>query len=74
MYKGRSFIIKGAKTGDRVGRFGAEDFGEGFDDAHKDVFTGDPWRLMPEVYCYLGVGDIVALGIGSGYGTSASVG
>ena len=74
MYEGQFFVIEGAETGNRLGRFGAKDVGEAFDDAHEDVFTGDPWCLMPEVYCYMGVGDTVALGIRSGYETSASIG
>lgn len=51
MYEGILFVIEGAETGNRVRRFGAEYFGEAFDDAHEDVFAGYRWRLMPEVYC-----------------------
>ena len=51
MYEGVPFVIEGAETGDCLGRFGTEYLGEAFDDAHEDVFAGDGWCLMPEIYC-----------------------
>ena len=51
MYKGLSFVIKGAETGYCIRRSSAEDFGQGFNDAHQHVFAVYGWRLVPEVDC-----------------------
>ena len=50
MYKGVSFVPKGAETGKRIVWLGAKDLGECFDNAHEDVFAIDIRCLMPEVY------------------------
>ena len=51
MYEGVLFVFEGAETRNRLGRTDAEYLGKAFNDGHQDVFAGDGWCLMPEVYC-----------------------
>ena len=71
--EGVAFVVEGAEARDRVPGRVAEDLGEGFDDAHEDVFAGDGGGLVPEVDGESGVGDVVAAGIGAGWAQGVAV-
>lgn len=72
MDEGLVLVVEGAEAGDGAGGVGAEDFGEGFDDAHEDVLAGDRGGLVPEVDCEIGVGDdVTTIGGRAGGGGSA---